>query len=81
MVARHAHDSLAGDRRQLLLDGGVLVGIAVVGQVACDDYEVGLGGVDLADRRVEEILAVAGAADVEVRELRDSHGAERSLPR
>ena len=76
MVARDENHVLAGDRLELLLRERVLVGIAVVREVAGHDDDVRLGRVDLADRRLQQLLAVAGAADVDVRELRDQHGAE-----
>ena len=50
VVAGDEDDVLACDRRELLLGLRVLVGIAVVGQVAGDDHEIGRGRVDLRDR-------------------------------
>ena len=67
VVSRHAHDLLAGKRGQLLLGGWVLVRVALIGQIAGDDDQIGLGGVDLLDRRPQELLAIAAAADVDIR--------------
>ena len=73
VVARHPHDLGAVDSGQLLLGDRVLVGKAVVGQVPGHDHEVGLGGVDLLDRRPQQLLAITPAADVHVRDLGDQH--------
>ncbi len=67
VVARDEHDLGTLDRVELLARLRVLVGIAVVGQVARDDDEVGRGRVDLLDRRAQELEAEARAADVNVR--------------
>ena len=67
---------LTSDRLVLLLRERELVGIAVVGQVSRNDYDVGRGRVDLRDRGAEQLLPVAGAADVHVGELRDEHPAQ-----
>ena len=73
MVAGYAHDLLAGKSRQLLLGDGVLIGVAIVGDIARDDNEVGHGGVDLGDRGAKQLLPIAGSADMYVREVRDQH--------
>jgi hypothetical protein len=67
VVARDEDHVLAGDRLELLFRERVLVGIAVVRQVAGHDHDVRLGRVDLADGRLQQLTAVAGAADVDVR--------------
>ena len=53
MVSGNEHDLGTGDRRQLLLGDWVLIGIAVVGQIAGDHDDVGLGVVDLGNRRAQ----------------------------
>src|SRR4029450_4970476 len=73
VVARHANDQRARQRGELLLGERVLVGVALVGEVASDDDEVGRGRVDLLDCGAENLLAIAVAADVDVGELRDQH--------
>jgi hypothetical protein len=81
VVARHADDQRARQRGELLLGERILVGVALVGQVASDDDEVGLGRVDLLDRGAEKPLAKAAAADVDVGELRDQHRHSLTRPR
>ncbi len=73
VIARNAYDPPAGDARQLFAGEGVLVGIAVVGEVARHDDQVGLGRVDLVDRSAQEPLPIAAPADVNVGDLRDEH--------
>jgi len=51
MIPGYAHDLGAGERGEFLLDERVLVRVAVVGEVAGDDNEVGFRRVDLVDRR------------------------------
>ena len=75
MVARNADDLLALDPQELLAGLRVLVRIAVVGQVSRDDDQVWPGLVDLIDRRPQELLPVAAAADVDVGDLSDQHRA------
>ena len=85
VVAGNPHDPLAGDTRQLLTGERVLVGIAVVGEVARHDDQVGLGRVDLVDGGTQKLLPVAAPADVDVGDLRDQHrqslGARPRRPR
>jgi len=71
VVARHADDQRARQRRELLLGERVLVGVTLVGEVASDDDEVGRGRVDLFDCRAKKLLAISAAAYVHVGELRD----------
>ncbi len=73
VVSRHPDDLRAVDRGQLLLGDRVLVGKAVVGEVAGDDDEIGPGRVDLLDRAPQQLLAITTAADVHVGDLRDQH--------
>jgi hypothetical protein len=81
VVARHADDQRARQRGELLLGERVLVGVALVGEVASDDDEVGRGRVDLLDCGAEKLLAIAAAADVDVGELRDQHRHSLTRPR
>jgi hypothetical protein len=81
VVARHADEQRARQGGELLLGERVLVGVALVGEVAGDDDEVGLGGVDLLDCGAEKPLAIAAAADVDVGELRDQHRHSLTRPR
>src|SRR5215216_1760662 len=80
VVARHADDQRARQGGELLLGERVLVGVALVGEVAGDDDEVGRGRVDLLDCGAEKLLAIAAAADVDVGELRDQHGHSLTRP-
>ena len=67
VVARDEHDLRTLDRVELGARLRVLVGIAVVGQVARDDDQVGGGSVDLLDRAMQQLGAEACASDVNVR--------------
>src|SRR2546423_3332890 len=73
VVARDADDRRARERSQLALRDRVLVGVPVVGEVACYDDEVRVHRVDLGDRGAKQLLAVAAAAHVDVRELGNEH--------
>jgi hypothetical protein len=75
VVAGDAHDVRTGQGRELAPGDRVLVGVAVVGEIAGDDHEVRLGPVHLGDRGAEQFLAVPASADVNVGELCDQHGA------
>jgi hypothetical protein len=61
------------DGAEALLGGRVLVRVALVGDIASHDNEVGLSLVNLADSPLEEGLLVARTTGVHVRELRDQH--------
>jgi mannose-6-phosphate isomerase-like protein (cupin superfamily) len=73
VVPGHADHVLAVERAELLACDRILVGVPVVRQVAGDDDEVGLRGVDLGDGGPQELFAVTGAADVDIGDLRDQH--------
>jgi hypothetical protein len=79
--ARIRERQRARQRGELLLGERVLVGVALVGEVASDDDEVGRGRVDLLDCGAEKLLAIAAAADVDVGELRDQHRHSLTRPR
>src|SRR2546423_11163865 len=73
VVPRDADDRRARERSELALRDRVLVGVPVVGEVACYDDEVRVRRVDLGDRGAKQLLAVAAAAHVDVRELGNEH--------
>jgi hypothetical protein len=59
----------------------VLVGVALVCEIAGDDDEVGRGRVDLLDCGAEKLLAITAPADVDVGELSDQHRHSLTRPR
>jgi hypothetical protein len=71
VVPRYPNDLRACQGRELFLRQRVLVGVALVREIAGDDDQVGRGGVDLPDRSVEELLPVPASADMDVRNLRN----------
>jgi RimJ/RimL family protein N-acetyltransferase len=75
VVAGNPDDLRRGNCGELLLRERVLVGISVIGEVAGDDDEIGLGSVDFVDRGVQQLLVKATAADMDVGELCDQHQA------
>jgi hypothetical protein len=77
MVSGHAHDPRTRQRGELPRGERVLIRVAVVCEVAGDHGQIGLALVHLFDRGAEQLFAVATAAHVNVRELRDQH--RRSL--
>ena len=78
VIAGHEHDVRAREPGERSMRVRILVAVAVVGDVARDDDEVGLCGVDLVDRNLQEIRPEPGAADVDVRDLGGTGNGERA---
>jgi hypothetical protein len=73
VIAGNQHESFTRKRGQPLPSQLVLVRVALVGHVTGDYDEIRPRSVDLLDSRAQQRVLMAGAANVEIGQLRDQH--------